>query len=275
MILVTGATGKIGQEVVAGLQSRGARFRAGLRSPDKARGYEAIAFDFDRPETFASALEGVDRLFLLTSGGTEREIPAVEAARRAGVSRIVKLSVWGAENEDFAFARHHRAVERALEKSGLAWTFLRPNGFMQNFLGLAGSIRSQSAFYQPGADFRYSIIDARDVAAAAVLALTEEGHEGRAYRLSGPETLSNVDIADKLSRAVGKKISAVFVTEDQYTQGLIAAGVPPDYAAEIVDLDRHYRTGACEEVTPWVGRLTGRAPGSFDAFARDFAGAWK
>lgn len=275
MILVTGATGRIGQEIVTRLRSMGVPFRSGLRSPEKARGYEAVAFDLDRPETFAAAVQGVDRLFLLSSGGTEREIPVVDAAKKAGVLHVVKLSVWGADGEAFAFGRDHRQVERHLESSGLAWTFLRPNGFMQNFLAHAESIRSQGAFYQPGPDFRHSMIDVRDIASVAVRTLTEDGHAGKAYPLTGPEALSNVRVAEKISHAIGKPVAAVFVTEDQYRQALAGAGVPPPYAEKILDLTRSYRTGAFEEVTAWVERITGKRPTSFDDFARDHASAWK
>ena len=130
MILVTGSTGKIGRELVAELVRLGAPFRAGSRKPGDGCG---VLLDFDRPATFGAALAGVEKLFLLTSGGTDREIAAVEAAKKAGVRRIVKLSVWGADEDAFTIGRAHRAAEREIERSGLAWTFLRPNGFMQNF----------------------------------------------------------------------------------------------------------------------------------------------
>ena len=276
MILVTGATGKVGAEVVRALQAAKAPFRAALRSPGKAEGYEAVAFDLDRPETFGPALAGIDRLFLLSSGGTEREIPVVEAAKKAGVFHVVKLSVWKAQEEGFAFGRHHRQVEKRIEASGLAWTFLRPNGFMQNFsTSQAPTIRAQGAFYFPF-DFSHSIVDARDIGAAAARVLTEEtGHAGKAYPLSGPENLSNRQIAERLTAAVGKTIQFVEVPENAFRGALVEAGVPGQYADDYLDLLRYYRTGADEGITPDVEKLTGRPATSFDQFARDHAAAWK
>lgn len=276
MILVTGATGKVGAEVVRALQAARAPFRAGLRSPGKTKGYEAVAFDLDRPETFGPALAGIDELFLLSSGGTEREIPVVEAAKKAGVRHIVKLSVWGAEKEDFAFARHHRAVEKRIEASGLPWTFLRPNGFMQNFsTSLAPAILTQAAFYFPF-DFSHSIVDARDIAAVAARVLTNAGgHARKAYALSGPESLSNPRIAEKLSAATGKAIRFVEIPEAAFRAALLESGLPVAYADDYLDLLRYYRTGGGEGVTPDVAKVTGRPATSFDQFASAHVGAWR
>jgi len=276
MILVTGSSGKVGKELVRRLEEGKARFRVGARSPEKAPGVQAVLFDLDRPETFGPALGGVERLFLLSSGGTEREGPVVDAARKAGTKHIVKLSVWGAETEAHEFARHHRPIEKRIEASGIPWTFLRPNGFMQNYVAFsAATIKAQGAFYLPDRDARISVIDTRDIAAVAAQALTGEGHEGKAYTLSGPEALSNGEIAEKISRAIGKKVSYVDIPEEDFRKGAISAGVPPAYADALVDLQRYYVSGAGSRVTPEVERVTGRKPISFDQFARDHASAWK
>ena len=275
MILVTGGTGKVGEAVVAELARLEAPFRIGTRSPQKA-GPNAVAFDFDRPETFAPALAGIQTLFLLTSGGTQREVPVVDAARKAGVRRIVKLSVWKAEEEGFAFGRAHREVEKAIEASGISHTFLRPNGFMQNFsTAMAPTIRQQGAFYFP-VEFRHSIIDVRDIGAVAARALTGGGAARRgALPLSGPESLSNEAIAAKLSKAVGKTIRFVTVPEPDFRQALVSAGMPSGYADAYLDLIRYYATGAAEEVTRGVEQVTGRPPIAFDRFAKDHTDAWR
>lgn len=276
MILVTGATGKVGSALVERLEAAGGRFRVAARSPEKAAGKQAVLFDFDRPETFPSALAGIEKLFLLTSGGTQRETAAVAAAKKAGVERIVKLSVWGAEEDAFALGRLHRAVERDIEASGLDWTFLRPNSFMQNFsTSLAPTIKSQGAFYPYGHSARISVIDARDIGAVAAKALTEEGHSGKAYKLSGPESLTNQEMAEKLSRAIGRTVRFVDLPDDEYEKALVAAGVPAPYAAALVDLSRYYTTGAGAAVTPDFERVAGRRPISFDQFARDHARVWQ
>ena len=275
MILVTGASGKVGGALVRELGSRGVAFRIGARSPEKA-GENAVLFDFDRPETFGPALDGIQRLFLLTSGGTEREIPAVAAAKRAGVARIVKLSVWGADEDMFELGRQHRAVEKELEASGIEWTFLRPNSFMQNFTtSFAPTIRAQSAYYPYGHDAPYSVIDARDVGAVAARALTEAGHGRKAYRLSGPESLTNARMAEKLSAAVGRTIRAVDLPDAAYVDALAGAGVPRPYAEALGDLSRSIAAGKFAEVTPDAERVLGRRPIDFDRFVREHAAVWK
>ncbi|MGH9367391.1 MAG: SDR family oxidoreductase [Thermoanaerobaculia bacterium] len=276
MILVTGATGTVGQELVKELKAARAPFRVGARSPEKVSTAEAVRLDFDRPETFAPALDGVDKLFLLTSGGTEREGAAVEAAKKAGVKHLVKLSVWGAEENAFLFGRAHRQIEQKIEASGIPYTFLRPNSFMQNFTTHhAPTIRSQGAFYPYGHDSRISVIDARDIAAVAARALTGEGHAGKAYKLSGPESLTNGQMAEKLSRAIGKLVRFVDLPDPEYKKALMGAGVPEGYADALADLSRYFATGAGAPVTPDYERVVGRKPATFDQFARDHASVWR
>jgi uncharacterized protein YbjT (DUF2867 family) len=277
MILVTGATGTIGREVVAELRRLGASFRLAVRSPEKASGADAVAFDFSKPETFGPALKGVQTLFLLSPPGqNELEAPVIDAAKPAGVRRIVRLSVWGAEKEAFVFSKPHRAMEKRVEASGVAWTFLRPNGFMQNYRNMhAESIRTRGEIVLPAGDSRHSIIDARDVGAVGARLLTEGGHEGRAYALTGPEPLSNAQIAEKIGRAIGKTVLYVDMPEAEYRKRMLAFGFPEPFVDGFIDLQRYYRTGAGEPVTPEVERLLGRPPTSFDRFARDNAAAWK
>jgi len=276
MILVTGATGKIGRELVPELARAGARFRVGTRNPGRDAGSNAVLFDFDRPETFAAALAGVETFFLLTSGGTQREIAAVDAARNAGVRHLVKLSVWGAGEDDFMIGREHRAVEREIERSGMAWTFLRPNGFMQNYSTYkAAGIRERGVIADSTGGSRWSVVDARDVAAVAARALAEDGHEARAYALSGPEALSQPEMADRIGKAIGKGVRYVDLADDEYRKVQIAHGVPPGYADALVDLNVYYRTGAGAPVTPDVEKVLGRKPRAFDDFVREHAAVWK
>ncbi|MGK3982674.1 SDR family oxidoreductase [Sorangium sp. So ce136] len=282
MILVTGAGGTVGSALLEELKSSGHRPRVAHRSRDKAEraraaGDDAVMLDFARPETLGPALEGVDAVFLLGAGGlgqVEGEIAVVDAARAAGAKRIVKLSAWDAAGEAYSFAKLHRAIERAVESSGLAFTLLRPNGFMQNFVNfMAGSIKAQGAFYQPAGDARISHIDVRDIARVAARALTTSGHEGKAYELSGPRAISYGEAAEILSGVLGKRVSYVAVSDDAARAGMVAAGMPELYADHVIDLNRHYRTGAGSAVSTAVKDVTGREPVSFEQFAREHAGA--
>jgi uncharacterized protein YbjT (DUF2867 family) len=279
MILVTGASGTVGSEVVKALLARKAAVRAGYRSRPQnlPAGVETAALDYDRAETLAPAFQGVDAVFLLSStvGPSElldREARVVDEARRAGVKRVVKLSVIGAPEGRFQFARWHRPVEEYVEASGLAWTHLRPNGFMQNLFNYKGdTIRGQSALYAAVGDAAISHVDARDIGEAAARVLTEGGHEGKAYDLTGPAALTYGQIAEALTTALGRAIRYVPITVEQYKAGAVAAGVPEVYADALADLDRAYASGIASRVSPDLRTLTGRDPISFDAFARDYA----
>ncbi len=284
MILVTGAGGTVGGEVVTQLRVSGVAVRAGYHSPEKAanakaEGIDAVVIDFARPDTLAAALRGADKLFLVLGANpdqAELEIAAVAAAKVAGVAHIVKLSVWGAEDEAFHFARVHRAVEKEIEASGMTWTFIRPNGFMQNTVNYMGeTIRSQGAFYESAADARISHVDVRDIAAVAVRVLIEEGHESKAYPLTGPEALTYAEVAEKLSAVTGKRITYVPIPDEAFKEGAIASGVLEWYADSLVDLQRYYRDDSASQVTEAVREVTGKAPISFDEFAREHAPAWQ
>lgn len=273
MILVTGASGTVGSEVVKALGASGAKFRAGYRSRPQnvPKGVDSVALDFDKPETIRPALAGVDTVFLLsTMVDPERKV--VDEAKRAGVKRIVKLSVYGAAEEGFTFARWHRAVEKHIEASGVAWTFLRPSGFMQNFFNYMGeTIRKQSALYTAAGNGAGAHIDARDIGAAAARVLTGKGHEGKAYELTGPELLTYPQAAAILSRALGREIKCVPITPEQLKQGALAAGMPEVYVDGLVDLDRYAAAGRMARMTPVVKDLTGRDPIRFEQFAKDYA----
>ena len=283
MILVTGAGGTVGSEVVRQLQTAGAQFRAAYHSESKAqaaraKGIDAAVVDFNKPESLPAALNGADKLFLLSGGApnqVEQESNAVEAAKKAGVKHIVKLSVWGAAEEEFSFAKMHRAAEKAIEASGIAWTFLRPNGFMQNMENYSlPTIQSQGAFYSSVGDSRVAHVDVRDIAAVAVKVLTEPGHEGKAYSLTGPNAITNNEIAQKLSAASGREIRYVDVSDADLKQGLIGSGMPEGYANAYLDLMRYYRTGNAGTISGDVRRVTGRDAIPFDQYARDRGNAF-
>ncbi len=280
MILVTGAGGKIGATLIKLLN--GASFRGAYNSPEKLvaardRGLDAVHIDYARPETLEAALHGMDTVFLLSAGPgyVHLERNMVDAAKTVGIKRIVKLSAWQADKEPYTIAADHRAIERVIEASGIAWTFLRPNGFMQNYLGDAATIKTQNAFYRQAMDNSVSFIDARDIALAAFKALTTSGRDGKAYELSGPESLTNLDTANILARVLGKPITYVPVPAKVARAGMQAAGLPTDRIDSIENLMGAYETGIGAPVTPDLEGLIGRRAISFEQFVRDHIAAFQ
>ncbi|MEV0278794.1 NAD(P)H-binding protein [Streptomyces sp. NPDC050610] len=214
-ILVTGATGNVGRNVVRRLIEAGAGVRALTRSPHTAElpeGVRAVAGDLTRPDSLADAFEGVDRMFLFPVAETAREV--VASARRAGVRRIVVLSS-GAVTTGFDTV-FHLPVERAVEESGLDWTHVRPGEFAMNKLALWGpSIRAEGVVRDPNPDLAWYPVHERDIADVAALALLEDGHHGRAYTLNGPEMLSYRRQVELIAEAVGRPIRFEVVSRDE------------------------------------------------------------
>jgi uncharacterized protein YbjT (DUF2867 family) len=272
MILVTGATSPVGSQVAKGLHVSGVPFRAGVHSrPAAIDGVETCAIDYDRPETLRPALEGVDTVFLV-SMGVLHEQAMVEACIETGASRIVKLSAWNSDGETYSEGKKHRVVERAIEKSGIPWTFLRPNFFMQNFLTThADSICGEDAFYDAVGEARISHVDTRDVARVGVRALTELGHEGRAYELSGPEALTHEEIAETFSRMLGRTIRYKRLGDHEMKKFWVSKGYGENDAQDYVDVARWASQGSAAGVTNTIWEVTGQEPTSFALFCRDHA----
>ena len=282
-ILVTGSTGTVGTEVVRQLSAAGVNVRAAVQATSnvekiKGAGVEPVVTDFTKPESISAALEGTEKIFLLTPPAPKTEELAtriIEAAKQSSLKHIVRLSVIGADLEPgYTLGRWHRQTEKEIEASGIAYTFLRPNFFMQNFLGQA-TIKSQGAFYDSSQDSRASHVDVRDIAAVAVAALTQSGHEGKAYEITGPEALSNYEIADILSSVTGRKIAFVPVSDDDVRKGMRESGVPDSYLEPLIELFAIKRAGQMAVVSPAVEGVTGRKPISFEQFARDYVEAFK
>jgi uncharacterized protein YbjT (DUF2867 family) len=280
MICVTAAAGTVGREVVALLHAAGTPFRASYFSAQRAaearaRGIDAVVSDYARPETLRAAFDGCDTLFLLgpnVSNQTALEVTAVEIARQAGVRRVVKQSVMGAADEAFSLALVHRPVERAIESSGMAWTFLRPNSFMQNIVTfMAPTIVAEDAFYSASGDGRISHVDVRDIAAVAVEALTTSEHDGRAYTLTGPEAISYDALAGELSAALGRSIRHVNLAPADLQTAMLSAGMPPDIADRMLDLERYFVEGHGSRTTGDIAAVTGRAPRALGPYVRESA----
>ena len=285
MICVTGAGGTLSCEVIRQLEGQAIPFRAAYFSERaaeiaRARGIEAVTIDYNHPETLRAAFHACDRLFLLGPNAlnqTELELNAVDAAKAAGVRHIVKQSVMGAAGEAYSLAKIHRPVEKAIETSGLAWTFLRPNSFMQNAVTfMSPTIRAEGAFYSASGQARISHIDVRDLAAVAVAALTTDGHDRKIYTLSGPEALTYDDVADELSKVLGRAIRHVSLPAADLRAGMLAEGMPEAIADRMLDLERYFRENRASAITDDVTRVTGSAPRRFADYVRDTVatGVW-
>ena len=280
MILVTGATGTVGSQVVRAVSERGGRVRAFVRDPDKARetlgdGVELAIGDFADPPSLRAALDGVEQMFLSCVDDPRRvqwETDAIDAAAAAGVRRIVKLSSVTADpGAPVAFWDWHGRVEQHLRASAIAWVILRSNFYMSNLLAAAEQVAREGRIYAPADGARIAMIDPRDVGAAAAAVLHAEGHDGRTHALTGPEAITYGHVADELSEATGRPVEFVDVPDEGARQGMIEAGLPDFVAEQLVKLFGQLRQGAAEQVTDGVQSLTGRPPRRFAEFARDHA----
>ena len=284
MICITGASGTVSSEVIRQLESqvpfRAAYFSNTAAEKARARGIDAVVIDYNQPNTLRAAFQGCETLFLLGPNALnqiELELNAVEAAKAAGVRHIVKQSVMGAPEESFSLANIHRPVETAIEESGLAWTFVRPNSFIQNTVTfMAPTIRAEGAFYSATGQARISHVDVRDIAAVVVTALTRRGHERRSYTLTGPEALSYDDIAGELSSALGRHIRHINLSSSDLKAAMLSEGMPEAIADRMLDLERYFREDRASRVTDDVRQVLGREPRRFAAYARETAatGVW-
>lgn len=284
MILITGATGNNGLEIVKLLSRTAVACRALVRSSEKSGafanlpGVEVVYGDFAAPDSLAPALEGIDRALLISS--IDPKLPElqgnfIQAAKRAGVPYVVKFSgAWtmgGADLREWRFTRWHADAEKLLEDSGLAFTHLQPNQFMQVYLRFQPTIAAQGKFFAACKNARVSPVDIRDIAAVAAAVLTGSGHEGKSYVITGPESLTYAEIADKLSAAVGKKVSYVDVPLEQARKAMVESGSPQWYVDGQMEHFQVRLKGYQAAVTTVVSEVARKQPISFDQFARDHA----
>lgn len=282
-VLVTGGAGEVGREVVRGLvTTEGVDVRAGIRDPEEAAilgglDVETVELDFYRTETFDGAVDGVDLIFLQAPPADPDAyrtlVPFLDWAVQAGAERIVNLSAMGvAELEDLSI----RKVERHLEGLGVDYTFLRPNWFMQNYHPgfLSGPIREGGSFPLPFGDARVSMVDVRDVAAVAVVALTGREHVGREYTLTGPEALTQHEAAEILSEVAGREIVYDEVSDAEMREVLREAGWRPEQVEVMLGLFGTVRSGGRARVSPAVEEVLARPPTDFRTYAADHAEAW-
>lgn len=278
-ILITVSTGTVGKLLAEQLAQTGERVRAGTRDPARrspARGVEPVRFDFRDPATFAAALDGVDRVFVLSPAGElaadDLLLPFVEAAVGGGRRKIVLMTASGVEYDD---AAPLRKVERFVERSGAPFVILRPTWFLDNFHTFwRASIVGAGVLALPAADSRTAFVDARDIAAAAVAALRTDRFDGQAFTLTGPEALTYGDAAAALAEVAGRPIRYLSLDDAAFVEGATLAGLTPAYAHHLARLFGFVRQGAAAQVSSGVTTLTGQPPRGLAQYAHDHRGEW-
>jgi len=282
MILVTGAGGNVGSELVKKLAASGAEVRGmyyTIAKRDQApKGVETVVGDYGDREAVAKAMKGVAKMFLVCS--PLPQLPALEGhlideAVRSGVKHIVKQSAIGADSGGrHMFGMWNAQAERKLAASGVAYTLLRPNTFMQNFLGFAGSIKAQGAIFGCSGEAPVSYIDVRDIAGVAAKILNDGGHKGKAYDLTGPAAVSYEWVAELISKLIGKNVQYVDLAPAELKKFLLQMGMQNWLADGVLDLQAFNRDGKAAEVTNTVEQITGNKPITFEQFAQDYAAAF-
>jgi uncharacterized protein YbjT (DUF2867 family) len=282
MILVTGATGTVGSNVVRLLVEAkpNTKIRAMTRDPSKAKmpaGVEVVKGDYDDPASLSAAMQGVEKLFLLALGPklADNEGRAMAAAKVAGVKHVVKISTLGAQAKASKIATWHRTGEEHVEASGISWTFLRPSGFMSNAMGWVGSIKNAGAVFGAQGTHKSAPIHPTDIAACAAKVLLSSGHENKAYGLTGGELFTVAEQVAVLSEVVGRPIRFVGLPDDKLRESMIAAGRPPALADGVVDLIRAVRENGGSPSLSDVPNLLGRPPLTWAQWCQEHAAAFR
>jgi uncharacterized protein YbjT (DUF2867 family) len=281
-VLILGATGTVGRHIVKLLAQRDVSVVIATRHPQALRelpeGARAVMFDFDQPATFAPALEGVERAFLMLRTGEERRYEVASALlaamKHANVRHVVDMTGVGVEAND---ASPMRRVELALEHSGMAFTHLRPSYFMQNFCSgiLRASIVERDEIAVAAGEASISFVDARDIAAVAAAALTSCEHENRAYAVTGGAGVTHAEIARAIGAAIGRPITYRPLSDDEARRALREAGMSPAAIEQRLGFLALARSGAFSRVSADVEKVLGRTPISLFTFAHEHAASWR
>ncbi len=272
-VLVTGATGNIGSGLVPALRAAGVNVRALVHDESKAHpltdaGVEVVFGDLDKPETLEAAVAGVSKIYLLTWNGPtalQQANNVIRAAKAVDSPLIVRQSGFGPEKS--RIIKHHLEVEDNLKSSGLPYTILSPTFFMQNTMMAAQTVASDGAVYMPMKNGKLGMVDVRDIVDVAVKLLTEEGHQGKTYTLTGPESISFHHVAAVLSRVVGKEVKYVDVPLEAGRQAMIGMGVPEWIAEGFGELFDGFSENWADLVYNDVEHLTGHPARSYEQFA--------
>jgi uncharacterized protein YbjT (DUF2867 family) len=283
MILVTGASGSVGKEVLKAVAKSGAKHRAMYRSEAEAAkasaGTQTVIADFAKPETLAAALYGVESVFLVCSPLPELvqlESNVIDACIAAGVKHVVQNSAMGAGDYGKSFPSWHREVENKLRSTRLSYAILRPNSFHQNVVSIfAPSIRAQGVFYGSMRDSRNSFLDVRDIAAVAAKALAGGVHSGKIYELNGPEALNYTELAAKISKTAGREVKYLDVPMDAQRKAMLDQQMPEWLVNALLELQEYYLGGQGGEVDGLLQDLLGRPPITMDQFLTEFAAEFR
>lgn len=283
-ILITGATGSVGTQLVKQLAATAIPFKALVRSPESGDLIKSIPNagivlgDLADTSGLVKALQGIEKAFLLTNSSAAAEqlqLNFVNAAHEAGVQHIVKLSQFAADlSSPVRFLRYHAAVENRIKELGFTYTFLRPNLYMQGLLAFSEYIKTNGQFYASIGHAAVSAVDVRDIAAIAAIALTQPGHENKTYNITGPEAITHYQMAEVFSRQLGKTVSFVDVPLQQMEGALEAAGFPEWQIGGLLEDYAHYARGEAATVYPAANDATNIPATSFDQFVRDYKTAF-
>ncbi|MBY7823259.1 SDR family oxidoreductase [Vibrio fluvialis] len=268
-VLVLGASGHVGQPLVAELLAKGEQVKAASRSGQVFGAAEGVVFDFADPTTFDAAFDGVDRAYVMLPGGYVESKALLEPVIQAAAERNVKVvfqSVLGVDADD---SIPYRQVEIALENSGVPYVILRPNWFADNFHTYWKAGIDQGVIGVPAGEGKSSFIDVRDIASSAAAALTTNRFDNQAFNLTGPEALSYAQAAQKISAALGKPVAYQAMEEGAFCDLLKSVGVPADYAEFLTSIFYPVREGWTAGVSDAVVTLSGKAPRSLDEYIAD------
>ncbi|EKO3945012.1 SDR family oxidoreductase [Vibrio fluvialis] len=268
-VLVLGASGHVGQPLVAELLAKGEQVKAASRSGQAFGAAEGVVFDIADPTTFDAAFDGVDRAYVMLPGGYVESKALLEPVIQAAAERNVKVvfqSVLGVDADD---SIPYRQVEIALENSGVPYVILRPNWFADNFHTYWKAGIDQGVIGVPAGEGKSSFIDVRDIASSAAAALTTNRFDNQAFNLTGPEALSYAQAAQKISEAIGKPVAYQAMEEGAFCDLLKSVGVPADYAEFLTSIFYPVREGWTAGVSDAVVTLTGKAPRSLDEYIAD------
>jgi len=282
MILITGASGSVGKAVLREASRKESKLRGMFRSKEEAAkapsGCEAVLADYSDKQSLRKAMDGVTSVFVVCSPIpqlVELESNVLDVCKESGVKHVVLNSALGAGDYGKSFPSWHRKVEDKLKTTGISYTILRPNGFLQNIVAYnAPSIRAQGAFYAAMDDAKVSYLDVGDIAVVAAKALKGGVHAGKTYELNGPEAISNQELAKRISKVAGRTVSYVDIPESAQREAMLGLGMPEWQVTALLELEQYYKQGGGAKTDGLLRTLIERDPVTLDQYltsnAREF-----